>query len=309
MKLQLNEQELNAYIKEAIRQEINEATQVDFDALDRLVGGPQNKKKGNIGWNRRYFSLNKQKRDLANGTFGKSWLGRTSADVVTVLRDLGYSDEQIRAGIQNGLIRKGKLSDTEGFISYDSLARQNRRDARLHTNAGMRVSDNGNGGQQQVQQQPAPEATEPENYPWSNIPDNQIAWGQNKPVRQQPARTAQTPQPEQSVQPEQPQRQQLPAIQPVQAPANMPGATVSPDKQPGLAIKPVQPSLAQSAVQVMGQTANQSNMGLRDQRNTNMRTSQNALNAIDQMQKSGAMTRQQAQADKNLVKTAEKALR
>ena len=286
MKIQLDENMLNAYINEAIKQELNEATKVDFDALDRLVGGgPANPRTHHfLGWD-----IDKIKQKLANGTFGKTWFGRTSKDAIAALKDLGYTDEQIRAGIQNGLIRKGKLSDTEGFISYDSLARQNRRDARLRTKAGMRVSDNGNGGQRQVQQQPAPESTAPENYPWSSIPDDQIAWGQNKPVRQQPARTAPSPQPEEPVQPEQPQRQQLSAIQPAQAPANMPGATVSPDKQPGLAIKPVQPSLAQSAVQVMGQTANQSNMGLRDRRNTNTRTRQNALNAIDQMQKSGAI--------------------
>ena len=245
MKLQLNEQELSAYINEAIKQEINEATQVDFDALDKLVGGPQNQKKGNIGWNRNYISLNKQKRDLEKGTFGKSLLGRTSADAITVLRDLGYSDEQIKAGIQNGLIRKGKLSDTNGFISYDSLGKQNRRDARLKTAAGMRVSDQQNTPQQTPQEPVA------NNFPWSNIPDNQIAWGQNKPAKRQPARTAPT-QPE--VQPQEtPVRKPLEKIEVPQNQLNPP-TTITAPKQDIIRKEPVG-NLATNTLNAMTKTS------------------------------------------------------
>lgn len=128
-----------------------------------------------------------------------------------------------------------------------------------------------------------------------------------KPVVRKP-----NPKPQQQ-QPTQPQTRE--PIQPILAQTGLPKldlpTQVTPTQtQPqGLVGIDRQPSLAQSAVQVMGQTANQSNMGLRDRISTNSRTRQNANNAIDQMVRDGSMTRQQARDDKRLMKGAERALR
>ena len=70
-----------------------------------------------------------------------------------------------------------------------------------------------------------------------------------------------------------------------------------------------QPTLAQSAVQTMGQTANQATMGLNDKIATNRRTAQNAKKAINKAVRDGSMPKDRAKADKQLVKGAERALR
>lgn len=70
-----------------------------------------------------------------------------------------------------------------------------------------------------------------------------------------------------------------------------------------------QPTLAQSAVKTMGQTANQATMGLNDKIATNRRTAQNAKNAINKAVRNGSMPKDQAKADKRLVKGVERALR
>lgn len=70
-----------------------------------------------------------------------------------------------------------------------------------------------------------------------------------------------------------------------------------------------QPTLAQSAVKTMGQTANHATMGLNDKIATNRRMAQNAKNAINKAVRDGSMSKDQAKADKRLVKGAERALR
>ena len=123
----------------------------------------------------------------------------------------------------------------------------------------------------------------------------------------------QNPKSQQQQQPVQPQTRE--PRQPILAQTDLPKldlpTQVTPTQtQPqGLVGTDRQPSLAQSAVQVMGQTANQSNMGLRDRISINRRTRQNANNAINQMVRDGSMTRQQARDDKRLMRGAEKALR
>ena len=118
-------------------------------------------------------------------------------------------------------------------------------------------------------------------------------------------------QPKPAQQPAQPQVRQ--PMQSILGQSNLPKidtpAQVTTAPTQGLVGTNRQPSLAQSAVQVMGQTANQSNMGLRDRVSTNRRTMQNANNAINQMVKNGSMSRQQARDDKRLVRGAERSIR
>ena len=156
--------------------------------------------------------------------------------------------------------------------------------------------------------------------PWNDTPgdendgadeggfDGTFPWDDTTPSwTPKPApRTAPTG-PSTPTEPEAPARTPVEPILPVQ-PVNMPTGVTAP-QGPGLAMRQQQPSLAQSAVQVMGQTANQSDMGLKDRISTNRRTRQNANNAIDQMVRDGSMTRQQARDDKKFMKGAEKALR
>ena len=141
-----------------------------------------------------------------------------------------------------------------------------------------------------------------ETNPW----DGAFPWDDTTP-RWTPRPTPKKPAPVEPAEPVAPTRTPVEPIQPIQ-PVNMPTGVTTPEG-PGLAMRQQQPSLAQSAVQVMGQTANQSNMGLNDRRATNRRTRQNTNNAINQMVRDGSMTRQQARDDKKLVKGAERALR
>lgn len=171
MKLQLDENTLRAYINEAILEELNEAIKVDFEKL----GQPMNQQRKGT-WNRRYFSLDKQKKDLQNGTFGKYLVGRGSKDAIQVLKDLGYDDEQIKTGIRNGVIRIGRNFGTGSdnqFLPHDNLRKQNRRDARLRSNAGMPV-------QEPNQAQNIVQAT---SYPWD---DTEPEWAPRQQKKQQP---------------------------------------------------------------------------------------------------------------------------
>ena len=77
----------------------------------------------------------------------------------------------------------------------------------------------------------------------------------------------------------------------------------------GIVRREQQPTLAQSAVKTMGQTANQATMGLNNKIATNRRTAQNTKNAINKAVRDGSMPKDQAKADKRLVKGTEKALR
>lgn len=297
MKLQLNESTLNAYINEAIRQELNEAFRVDFEKL----GTPTGPVKGGWGFARFYTSPEKARTAMSNGTYGRTGV-MTPKEFVNDLKALGYDTEQIQNGIQNGAIKIGRNfgnGPAQQFLPHNSLRKQNRRDARLRTAAGMPVSNSQSDKNQDDNQTETNNGGFDGTFPWDSI--EQITWTPRRPRTPAPS-----PAPEET--PAQPERQKLEPLMPLQAPANMPaGATAT--EQPGLTQRQPQQSLAQSAVQVMGQTVNQSNMGLRDRISTNRRTRQNANNAIDQMVRDGSMSRQQARDDKKLMKGTEKALR
>ena len=290
MKLQLNESTLNAYINEAIRQELNEAFRVDFEKLGTPTGPVKR------GWG--FARPERVKTAMSNGTYGRT-RAITHKKFVNDLKALGYDTEQIQNGIQNGAIKIGRnfgSGPSQQFLPHNNLRRQNRRDARLRTAAGMSVSNSQSDKTQDKNQ------TETKNGGF----DGAFPWDNTTPVWTPRKRSTPAPAPEET--PAQPERQKLEPLAPVQAPANMP-TSVTTNGQPGLIQRQPQQSLAQSAVQVMNQTANQSNMGLRNRISTNRRTKQNANNAIDQMVRDGSMPRQQARDDKKLIKGAEKALR
>lgn len=277
MKLQLDENTLNAYINEAIQQELNENYRVNFEKL----GEPELQVIKNH---------KAARRRLERGAYNRMSLISTRK-LRKVLNDMGYSDDQIRAGLNNGAIEVGNGVDNS-FRPYQNIYRQNRKDARLRSRMNMPIADNGQDSQGKQENQA--EAWDG-SFPWDNTTP---VWTPRKPKTQAPA-------PEEA--PAQPERQKLEPLAPVQAPANMPTGVTAP-QQSGIIQRQEQPSLAKSAIQVMGQTANQSNMGLRDRISINRRTRQNTNNAIDQMVRDGSMSRQQARDDKKLMKGAEKAL-
>lgn len=285
MKLQLNESTLNAYINEAIQQELNENYRVNFEKL----GEPELQVIKNH---------KAARRRLERGAYNRMSLISTRK-LRKVLNDMGYSDDQIRAGLSNGAIEVGN-GVGNSFRPYQNIYRQNRKDARLRSRMNMPVADNGQDGQ--GEQENHAEAWDG-SFPWDNTTP---VWTPRKPKTQAPVPTTPATTPEEA--PAQPERQKLEPLTPVQATANIPTGVTTPE-QPDIIRRQPQQSLAQSAVQVMGQTANQSNMSLRDRISTNRRTIQNANNAIDQMVRDGSMSRQQARDDKKLMKGAEKALR
>ena len=294
MKLQLNENTLNAYINEAIRQELNEAFRVDFEKL----GTPTGPVKNGWGFARLYTSPERAKKAMASGTYGRTGM-MTPKEFVNDLKALGYDTEQIQNGIQNGAIKIGRnfgSGPAQQFLPHNNLRKQNRRDARLRTAAGMPVSNSQSNKTQDDNQ------TETNNGGFNGT----FPWDDTTP-RWTPRPTPKKPAPVEPAEPVAPTRTPVEPIQPIQ-PANMPTGVTTPEG-PGLAMRQQQPSLAQSAVQVMGQTANQSDMGLKDRISTNRRTRQNANDAIDQMVRDGSMTRQQARDDKKFMRGAEKALR
>ena len=296
MKLQLDENTLKAYINEAIKQELNEAFRVDFEKL----GTPTGPVKSGWGFARLYTSPKRAKKAMASGTYGRTGM-ITPKEFVNDLKALGYDTEQIQNGIQNGAIKIGRnfgSGPAQQFLPHNNLRKQNRRDARLRTAAGMPVSNSQSGKTQDDNQAETNTGGFDGTFPWDNTTPN---WTPRRPKPTTP-----TPSPEET--PAQPERPKIEPLVPVQTPANIPTGVTAPE-QPGIIMRQPQQSLAQSAVRVMGQTANQSNMGLRDRISTNRRTRQNANNAIDQMVRDGSMTRQQARDDKKLMKGAEKALR
>ena len=128
MKLQLNERTLNAYINEAIHQELSEALnearyKVDFDKMGKpkgmssaewairrkggkFVGGT---KVGDAVLGKTQRRMN----HLAQGDYGGAWnnfWGQSKKHIIATLRELGYSDEEISQGLLNGAIQAGRYN-------------------------------------------------------------------------------------------------------------------------------------------------------------------------------------------------------
>ena len=107
MKLQLNENELNAYINEAIKQElINETCyRVNFETLGKPANAQTRPMRAKV--------INA----LKSGEYGKNNPGK----LIKKLREVGYSDEQIQAGIRNGAVQVAQSFDpaTGQAVLYD----------------------------------------------------------------------------------------------------------------------------------------------------------------------------------------------
>ena len=342
MKLQLDENTLNAYINEAIREEINEgvwdkvanfaakkATRAAGRAAAKnapkvITHSPITKTvKGMVPDARRArkFIMSLRRGKPVEGTLetgGKQWRavaqkgwkpGMKSQNVEFFVKDpvtqkwvkatgkdlslakQSFSHHLTNASnlfnsAQRNMLGTGLVAGMGTGWAIDHARNKNNPDAPWND-----TPENGGGS---VPQEVGFDGT----FPWDNTTPN---WTPRRPKPTTP-----TPEPEETN--AQPERQKLEPIAPAPAPTNIPTGVTTPE-QPGIIMQQPQQSLAQNAVRVMGQTANQSNMGLRDRISTNKRTRQNANNAIDQMVRDGSMSRQQARDDKKLMKGAEKTLR
>lgn len=201
MKLQLDENTLNAYINEAIRQELNENYRVDFGKLERAALPARKQHKA-------------QKRRLQKGAYNRMSLISTSR-LKKVLNDMGYSDDQIRAGIKSGAILVGNGTG-ENFARYQNLNRQNRKDARLMSRMNMRVA----GGEENQPAQEAPaKKTWNGTFPWDNVTPRWTPRRQTQAPVQAPQQPAQQ-EPVQTRQPIQPVLNPQPAV-PINAPTGV----------------------------------------------------------------------------------------
>ena len=345
MKLQLNENTLNAYINEAIRQELNEDYKGKLAKFFTNIG----KKLGDRAAKKSAPAV--QKSGEAFGNLGKSngplAFKHNSERVQATRKALRGANSKSGAKFTTGVSKKTMngekleyvVKKQDGKIQYFAkdgktplagnqlnLARDNfrKRSAQYkdirkmgNLNRGIALTAVAGGVGTAI----AASGSRNPDAPWNDTPtqgkpnnnqssgfDGTFPWDNTTPnwTPRRPKPTTPTPSPEET--PAQPERPKIEPLVPVQTPANIPTGVTAPE-QPGIIMRQPQQSLAQSAVRVMGQTANQSNMGLRDRISTNRRTRQNANNAIDQMVRDGSMTRQQARDDKKLMKGAEKALR
>lgn len=153
-KIYLTETELQNIIEDATLEVLNENQQnvkeklnewnsykVNFDSL----GAPKNKPRAGIGGN--YWDNKKTKELLSNGTYGGTDRMVDMSSFIYDMEDLGYTREQIQRGIENGSIQ---LRDRYG--NPFNTRRQNRKLARLMTNAGGILGTGAAIGNQQQQQ-------------------------------------------------------------------------------------------------------------------------------------------------------------
>lgn len=304
MKLKLNEKTLNAYINEAIKQELSENTKVDFQKL----GEPGERK--NRWWTRwSNLSLERAKDRLERGSFNS--LGGYK-EVMKVLRDLGYSPEQIKSGINNGAIRTGRLLSTGEFTDFDGTRKHNRRYGQLKTAAGMR--DGGNVTGSTENNTDAQETKKATYYPWDSLTMEDItaaeekqkqeraeAWRRRNLEKSKAAQKMLQSQPE--TQPQQnapaqpeaqaPARQEMPKISAPTQPSQVPAARVeyTPEK-----IKPAgNQSYVQSAIAQMTKAAQAGNNELKN------KIGQTAINVINKYQPKNQQTQNDLSAIKNAM--------
>lgn len=284
MKLQLNESTLNAYINEAIQQELNENYRVNFEKL----GEPELQVIKNH---------KAARRRLERGAYNRMSLISTRK-LRKVLNDMGYSDDQIRAGLNNGAIEVGNGVDNS-FRPYQNIYRQNRKDARLRSRMNMPIADNGQNSQEKQENQA--EAWDG-SFPWDNTDP---AWTPRPTRRPQPA-PIQTPEP---AQPETPARPEMPKLEPVALPAGLvqTGVTLPADQQPGIIGRPqTQPTFAQNAVGTMVKTAmaNPADVSQREKNNGLRTIKRNAVRTINSDSYTG-----DKKADTKLVKDMYRTIR
>ena len=139
MKLELNESTLNAYITEAIRQELSERTRynVDFDKLGNPGGNDLE------GMSRRVRNkFNKKYRKASKKMGEKGYHSRSKT--IKKLRELGYTDEQIAQAIKSGAITPGKFENGK-FKPHTGrkLKRKTKRLAKADDDINSRYQDLG----------------------------------------------------------------------------------------------------------------------------------------------------------------------
>lgn len=325
MKVQLNEQEIKAYINEAMRLEMNEA----LGKAGGTVAGKVAKKTASkapvmIGHfprgpkvtghikdaktARKFIMGLKKGRTIggtienAKGTPKPNWFTK---DGVNFFSDANCT-KKLPKSLANGAkasFDQHKLEATRLFAS----AQRNMVGTLGVAGAGLGGYALGHSGKGNNPDPDAPwndvdpqEPTAPDNggFPWD---DTEPRW-----TPRAPRRTAPQPeqQPVQPTQPEQPQRQQMEPIQPVAAPATMPTSVTGP--QGGIQMRQPNTSLLGSASQAMVNAASTS-PAVASQREQNRAINQTYRNARNAMKRDdyGPTAKQDMQTLRN-VKNAVK---
>ena len=356
MKLQLNEKTINAYINEALKQELEEGLGTKFlkglSKLGKKAAQAAEKKAGAVtrkggeafgnlgksggplkfkGNSSRTQAARKALRGAngergakfvtgtANKTMGGGkleYVAKTVKDEKTGKKVLKFyakdgqtelTGEQLKLARSNFRMRAGQYKDirkmgnlnrgillaaTGGAIAGSNLGGGNPDEPWL---GGGDDVNNENGQEQE-------EGFEG-SFPWD---DTEPQWTPRTPknTTNQPQQPQQ--QPEEQPQPQ--QREPISPIEPINANIPAPKVTGATQEQPVLARKETTPTIAQNAMRVMAQTANQSQMSLQDRIDLNNRTAQNAINAIDKAINNGSMSRAEGESQKNLIKQANKTL-
>jgi len=322
MKLQLNEETLNAYISEAIKQELDEGLMnnrvlVDFSKLGNN-GVPENPEtKNKFLW----MDLNKKARNKLQNTtnsWGKgyhfpaylSW--KNGQSLISTMKKLGYSDDQILIGMKNGAFQFGEVKDGE-FIPH-SKKNQNKIIGNMLAamgktyldlqNAGNQEQTNTGGGGGLVRDPEGQNQTQPQQtgrqktYPWESITQEEINQAKQAQQKARQAKQQQTKQ-------QQP-REKVAAVNPnPNTPVNTPGAEVrkapvnptpsNPVNTPGVTAPAqaspqapaTQPNFVTNTINAMGEQIRSGHPELA------ARTAQNAINAI---QKNGTGSQQEKAA-------------
>ena len=342
MKLQLDENTLNAYINEAMKQEINEGV---WDKLasfaSKKAAGKAAKTAGKIATRKATATASRDA--AAKGS--KTLIGASRKSGIAA-RDVNrYNKALINAGkvdskdvkqlrkLQN-LKRQGKITPEQdkelrtlernlsrkGFLTsrgdYENLLRARRQQAAIAGGVGAiggayMLGRNGKGGQKDP------------NAPWNSPEDGngdnggngngdgwngEFPWDDVQP-RWTPKPKKKQPQPNPVI-PKKPSIMDTPLEKVDASKMNLPTG-VTQANAPGLDInRPMpQPTIAQSAIHTMAQTTNANdNRPLQGRADLNRRTARDAKDIINQNVQNGNMTRQDARAQKQLINQARRNL-
>lgn len=332
MKLQLNESTLNAYINEAIKQELEEnwltkaVSKVGSKAGKAVKGAARGAKTyaKALGGNKKAVQksekmLKSLKDELAavekeqKAIWGTANSGARGHELATrrntlIRRIKSVESSLAKAKAGKTLARTATGTAAAGFGAGYLAGRsgKNGQNPDAPWNDGIAdpgMNDGGfddNGGN---------DGGFDGTFPWDNTDP---AWTP-RPARNpqpQPGQTQDNPTQEE---PQQPVRRSMEALQPVST-INVPtGVTGTSETLPGLKQRPE--SFVDSARRVMAQTAaaglngNTGNPKLDNWRQTNRNTRKTANAAIDTMRRDGAITRDQARQDKRTIKDTERTIR
>ena len=335
MKLQLNESTLNAYINEAIRQELNEGlfSKGTSSAVRAIGHSPITKKFfGRIkdAKSARKFIMGLRRGKVVGGTVesgtGAKGLNWFTKDGKTFFRDAACKQQitnpaELRAvsgsfkghytaaanlfnsaqrnmlgtGLAAGLGTGWAIDHAKHSSHPDDPWNDDVADPGANDNAHDETGGNDGGF----------DGT----FPWDNTDP---AWTPRPTRNPQPQPGQAQVKPEQE-EPQQPARRNIEALQPVST-INMPtGVTGTGETLQGLKQHPE--SFVDSARRVMAQTAaaglagNTGNPKLDNWKQTNRNTRRTANAAIDTMRRDGAITRGQARQDKRTLRDTEKTIR